>query len=116
MAETCPATLHLKSNLDWGDEIHALVRKCENPIKIVNCMKRMKYTWWGANPVILTRLSNAHIRSRMEHETFLFHKLKKKQLQRVEKQYRATRGALGYRSKYPDQYNGSRSQRNPNLL
>jgi hypothetical protein len=47
--------LHLKSNLDWVDEINAIVRKCENPIKfkIMNCVK---HTWWGADSVILTRL------------------------------------------------------------
>jgi hypothetical protein len=25
--------LHFKSDLDWEDEIKAIVRKCENPIK-----------------------------------------------------------------------------------
>jgi hypothetical protein len=31
--------LHLKSNLHWEDEINAIVRKSENPMKIVNCVK-----------------------------------------------------------------------------
>jgi hypothetical protein len=29
--------LHLKSNLDWEDEINAIVRKCKNLMKIVSC-------------------------------------------------------------------------------
>jgi hypothetical protein len=40
----------------------------------------------------------------MEHGTFLFHKLKKNQLQKVEKiqyEYRAIWGALGYQSSTP---------------
>jgi hypothetical protein len=42
------------------------------------------------------------IRSRMEYRAFLFHKLKKKQAQKLEKiQYRAIRGALGYQSSTP---------------
>jgi hypothetical protein len=56
-------------------------------------------TWWRADPVILMRLYKAFVRLRMEYGAFLFHKLKKKQLQKLEKiQYRAIRGALGYRS------------------
>jgi hypothetical protein len=31
--------LYLKYNLDWQDEIKAIVRKCENQMKIVNCGK-----------------------------------------------------------------------------
>jgi hypothetical protein len=31
--------LHLKSNVDWEDEINAIVRKYENPVKIINCVK-----------------------------------------------------------------------------
>jgi hypothetical protein len=85
--------LHLKSNLDWEDEINAIVRKCENPIKIVNCVK---HTWWGADPVIWMR-HKALIRSKMEYGALLFNKLKKKQLQKLQKiPYRAIRGALGY--------------------
>jgi hypothetical protein len=45
--------LHLKSNLDWGDEINTILRKCKNPIKILNFVK---HTWWGMDPVILMRL------------------------------------------------------------
>jgi hypothetical protein len=37
--------LYLKSNLDWEKEINAVVRKCENMMKIVNCVK---HAWWGA--------------------------------------------------------------------
>jgi hypothetical protein len=38
----------------------------------------------------------------MEYGAFLFHKLKKKQAQKLEKiQHRAIRGALGYRSSTP---------------
>jgi hypothetical protein len=91
--------LHLKSNLDWEDEINAIVRKCENPIKIVNCVK---HTSWGADLVILLRLYKAFIRSRMEFGAFILHKLKKKQLQMLENiQYRTVRGALYYRSSTP---------------
>jgi hypothetical protein len=87
--------MHLKSTLDWEDEINAIVRKCENLIKIVNCMK---HTWWGAHPVNLMRLYKVLIRSRIEYGAFLFHKLKKKQLQKLERiKYRTIRGALGYR-------------------
>jgi hypothetical protein len=31
--------LYLKYSLDWEDKINAIVRKCENLIKIVKCMK-----------------------------------------------------------------------------
>jgi hypothetical protein len=44
--------LDLKSNVEWEDEIIAIVRKCEDPMKIVNCAK---HTWWGVDPVILIR-------------------------------------------------------------
>jgi hypothetical protein len=91
--------LHLKSNIDWEDEINAVVRKCENPMKTVNCVK---YTWWRVDPVILTRIYKAFIRSSMEYGAFLFHKFKKKQAQNMRKiKYRATRRALGYRSSTP---------------
>jgi hypothetical protein len=91
--------LHLKFNLDWEYEINAIVSKCENPMKIANCVK---HTRWGGDPVILSRFYKALVSSRMEYGTFLFHKLKKKQAQKLEKiQYRAIRGALGYRSSTP---------------
>jgi hypothetical protein len=41
--------LHLKSNLDWEDEIIAIIRKCENPMKIVNCVKD---SWCVSGPRI----------------------------------------------------------------
>jgi hypothetical protein len=45
------------------------------------------------------RIYKALMRSRMEYGAFLFHKLKKKQAQKLEIiQYRPIRGALGYRS------------------
>jgi hypothetical protein len=85
--------LHLKFNLDWEDKINAVVRKCENPMKIVNCVKHI---WWGADPVILMRIYTSFIRSRMEYGSFLLHKLKKKQAQELEKiKYKAISGALG---------------------
>jgi hypothetical protein len=59
--------LHLKSNLDWEDEINAIVRKCENPMKIVNCVK---HTQWGGDLVILVRLYKVLLRSRMEYGAF----------------------------------------------
>jgi hypothetical protein len=91
--------LHLKSNLDWEEEINAIVSKCENPMKMVNCLK---HTWWGADPEILIRLYKALTRSRMEYGAFSFHELKKKQAQKPEKiGYRKIRGALGYRSSTP---------------
>jgi hypothetical protein len=31
--------VHVKYNLDWEDEINVIVRKCGNPMKIVNCVK-----------------------------------------------------------------------------
>jgi hypothetical protein len=66
---------------------------------MLNCVK---HTWWGADTVILMRIYTALIRSRTEYGTFLFHKLKKKQLQKLVKiQYRAIRGALGYWSSTP---------------
>jgi hypothetical protein len=91
--------LHSKSNLDWEDEINAIVMKSENPMKIVNSVKN---TMWGADPVILVRLYKAFARSMMKYGAFLFHILKKKQEQKLEKmKYRAIRGALGYRSSTP---------------
>jgi hypothetical protein len=45
------------------------------------------------------RIYKALMRPRMEYGAFLFHKLRKKQTQKLEKmQYRAISGALGYRS------------------
>jgi hypothetical protein len=41
--------LHLKSNLDWEDDIKAIVGKCETRLKSWT----VKHTWWGADPVIL---------------------------------------------------------------
>jgi hypothetical protein len=67
--------LRLKSNLNWESELNAVVRKCENPMEIVNCVK---HTWWVADPVILMRLYKALKRSRMKYGAFLFHKHKKK--------------------------------------
>jgi hypothetical protein len=91
--------LHLNSILDWEDEINAVVGKCEIPMKIVNCVK---HNLWRADPVILMRLYKALIRTRMECGAFLFHKLKKKQLQKRENlQFREIRRALGYRSNTP---------------
>jgi hypothetical protein len=56
----------------------------------------VKHIWWGVDPVILMR-HKALIRLRMKYEAFLFNKLKKKQLQKLEKiKYRAICGALGY--------------------
>jgi hypothetical protein len=56
----------------------------------------------GADHVILIRLYKALIRSRMEYGTCLVHKLRKKQIQKLEKiQYRAIHGALGYWSSTP---------------
>jgi hypothetical protein len=83
--------VRLKSNLDWEDEINEIVRKCENPMKIVNCVKHI---WWGADPVILLRLYKAFIRSRMEYGAFSFHKFKKKQVQKLENLGRAIAQAV----------------------
>jgi hypothetical protein len=48
------------------------------------------------------RLYKASRRCRIEYGAYLLHKLKKKQAQKPEKiQYRAIRGALGYRSSTP---------------
>jgi hypothetical protein len=91
--------LHLTSNLDWEDEINAIVSKCENTMKIVKCVKN---TWWGADPVMLMRLYKALIMSRMEYRAFLFHKHKNKQEQKLDKiKYRTVRVALSYRSSAP---------------
>jgi hypothetical protein len=90
--------LHLKSNLDWEDEINAVVRKCENPIKILNCVK---HACWGGDPVIILRLYKTTVSSRTEYGILLFYQLKK-QLQKLGKvQYRTIRGALSYRSSTP---------------
>jgi hypothetical protein len=79
--------LQLKSNLEWEAKIIAINRKCEDPKKIVNCVK---HTWWEADPVILVRLYKALIRPRTECGAFLFHKLKKKQAQKLEGNTRNT--------------------------
>jgi hypothetical protein len=34
-------SLHLKFNLNWKDKINAIIRMCETPIKIVNCVKHI---------------------------------------------------------------------------
>jgi hypothetical protein len=74
--------LHLKFNLDWEDELNAFVRKCENPMKIINYVK---HTWWGANPVILTRLCKALMRSRRNMEHFYSIKLRRHNLRSYRK-------------------------------
>jgi hypothetical protein len=91
--------LHLKSNIDWEDEFIAIVRKCENPMKIIKCVK---HAWWEKDPVILMSPYKTFIRSRMEYGPFLVHKIKKKQAQKLGKiQYRAIPGSQGYRSSTP---------------
>jgi hypothetical protein len=42
--------LHLKSDPGCKDKLNAIDRKCENPMKIVNCLE---HNWLGADPVIL---------------------------------------------------------------
>jgi hypothetical protein len=39
----------LKPNLDWEDEVNAIVGKCENPMNILNCVKN---TCWAADSLI----------------------------------------------------------------
>jgi hypothetical protein len=86
----------LTSNLDREDEINAIVRKCKNLMKTVNSVK---HTWCGVDAVILYMV---FIRLKIEYGAFLFHVLKKKQLQKLEKiQYRVICRALGYRSSSP---------------
>jgi hypothetical protein len=93
--------------------------------KIGNKEKKTEYVWWNSECDKAIRIRKAKllkwkfckteetyleykrgaiiykalIRSGMEYGAFLFHKLKMKQAQELEKiQYRAIRGALGYRS------------------
>jgi hypothetical protein len=49
--------MHLKSNLDQDGKINAIVRKCENHIKITN---PAKHILWGANLVILVKVYDTH--------------------------------------------------------
>jgi hypothetical protein len=57
----------LKSNLVSEDEINGIIRKCEPPIKIMNCVK---HTWCGADPLILMRLCKVVMSSRIEYGAF----------------------------------------------
>jgi hypothetical protein len=38
--------LHTATNLNWEKQIESISKKCENPLKILNCIK---ITWWGRN-------------------------------------------------------------------
>jgi hypothetical protein len=60
--------LHIATNLNWEKQIESISKKCENPLKILNCIKNT--WWWGADPVILLRLYRALIQSRMEYSAF----------------------------------------------
>jgi hypothetical protein len=65
----------------------------------MNCVK---HTCGGVNPKNLVRFHMAPIWSGMEYRAVSCHKLKKKQLQKLEKiQYRAIHGALRYWSNTP---------------
>jgi hypothetical protein len=72
------------------------------------------HTWWGADPIILMRLCKALIRLRMGFGAFLFRKLKKKQLQKLDRiQYRAIRGVLDYQSSTPTKVMLAEAKENP---
>lgn len=90
---------HLHASLDWGPQVRAIIRKCQNTIKILSCLGR---TWWGADPMFLISLYKALIFARIEYGAFLFHNLKTQQgvaLDRI--QFKAIRIALGYRKSTP---------------
>jgi hypothetical protein len=83
-------------------------------MKIVNFVN---HTWWGAHPLILMGFCKALLRSRMEYGEFLFHKLKKKQAQKLEKiHHRAIRGTLDYRNTTPTNVMLAEAKEIPNFI
>lgn len=91
--------LQLQSNLNWSLQINNVIAKCQNPLKILGCLR---HTWWGADPTLLMRLYIALIRSRIEYGGFLLHGLTKEQSLKLERiQLKALRLALGYRTSTP---------------
>lgn len=68
---------HRIFSLKWDQQVEAIVKRCQNPLKILSCLG---HTWWGASPALLTRLYKALVRSRIEYGAFLLHACTKAQL------------------------------------
>lgn len=91
--------LELESALGWSTQIKKITEMCQNPLKIISCLRS---TWWGADSILLLRLYTALVRSRIEYGAFFFHNLPTKQSIQLERiQFKALRAALGYRISTP---------------
>ncbi|XP_014471567.1 PREDICTED: RNA-directed DNA polymerase from mobile element jockey-like, partial [Dinoponera quadriceps] len=89
----------LSSDLKWNKHVNHIWNTCQNPLKILNCLR---HTWWGADPSILLGIYRALIRSRLEYGGFLLHNLSSETYQKLNRiQYKALRLALGYRTSTP---------------
>ena len=91
--------LKMSRDLNWGPQVRKIVSKCQNPLKILSCLR---HTWWGADIALLIRLYIAIVRSRIEYASFLFCDLSRTQsltLNRI--QFKALRLAMGYRTSTP---------------
>lgn len=89
----------LDTRLNWNRHIDYIVKKCNIPIRILNCIRG---TWWGADPQTMLTLYKTLIRSRLEYGGFLISPCKPKQFYKLEKiQLRCLRLALGYRNSTP---------------
>ena len=91
--------LEISRDLNWGPQVRKIVSKCQNPLKILSCLR---HTWWGADPALLIRLYIAIVRSRIEYASFLFCDLSRTQSLTLDRiQFKALRLAMGYRTSTP---------------
>jgi len=89
----------LDKRLNWKSHINYITKKCEIPIRILNCIRR---TWWGAAPLTMITLYNTMIRSRIEYGGFLISPCKENLFYKLEKiQLKCMRLAMGYRTSTP---------------
>lgn len=91
--------MFLHKSLNWDMHINQLVKRCQNPIKIINCLRS---TWWGADTLVLINLFKSLIQSRIDYGCFILNDLKKSQSEKIEQIiFKALRSAMGYRMSTP---------------
>lgn len=89
----------LHKSLNWDNHINQLIKRCQNPIRTINCLRA---TWWGADTLVLIKLFKSLIQSRIDYGCFILNDLKISQKERIEKIiFRALRAAMGYRLSTP---------------
>ena len=75
---------------------------CNRIRKILNVIKVLRGTWWGADPTILLTINRSIIRSVIEYGSHIFSFQSHKAFNKIEKvRNRALRLALGYRNSTP---------------